>query len=86
MAYRPVNDYDRAASAYIRRTAVAKKIGQAKTAERSGIPFGTFRRYWDGSRSIALSDFVAILQALDVPVEQATEEIARILEVGDYAD
>lgn len=86
MAYRPVNDYDRAASAYIRRTAVAKKIGQGKTAERAGIPFGTFRRYWDGSRSMTLSDFVSILGALDVAVEQATEEIGRILEIGDYAD
>jgi len=61
-----------------------KKLGQSKTAERAGIPFGTFRRYWDGERSITLGDFAAILSALDVTPEQATKEIWRIFEAGDY--
>jgi len=61
-----------------------KKLGQSKTAERARIPFGTFRRYWDGERSITLGDFAAILSALDVTPEQATKEIWRIFEAGDY--
>lgn len=85
MANRPVQDFDRAVSAYIRATAVKKKLGQAKTAERAGIPFGTFRRYWEGERSITLGDFALILDALDVTPEQATEEIWRIFREGDYS-
>lgn len=84
MAYRPVTDFDRAVSAYIRATAAKKKLGQAKLAERSDIPFETFRRYWHGKRSITLGDFASILGALDVTPEQATKEIWRIFEEGDY--
>jgi len=86
MANRPVTDFDRAVSAYIRSTAAKKKVTQTKTAERAEIPFGTFRRYWDGERSITLGDFASILRALEVTPEQATKEIWRIFEAGDYTN
>lgn len=86
MATRPVTDFDRAVSAYIRAAAAKKKLSQIKTAERAGIPYGTFRRYWDGDRSIGLSDFALIVRSLDVTPEQAVNEIWRIFEAGDYTN
>jgi transcriptional regulator with XRE-family HTH domain len=85
MAYRTgVTDFDRAVSAYIRGTAGIKKLSQTEMAERTGISFGSFRRYWHGESSITLGDFRLILQALDVTPEQATKEIWRLFEAGEY--
>lgn len=86
MAYRPITDFDRAASAYIRSTAAKKKLSKAKLADRCGISVDTFKRYWSGERSITLGDFSTILDALEVDPEQAIKEIGRIFEAGEYAD
>lgn len=86
MAYRPVTDFDRAVSAYIRSTAGIKKLTKAKLAERAGISVDTFKRYWSGDRSITLGDFRTILEALEVDPEQAINEIGRIFEAGEYSN
>lgn len=86
MASRPVTDFDRAVSAYIRATAGAKKMGQDETAERAGIHVNTFRHYWRGERSISLGDFRIILEVLDVSGEDAMKDIQRIFESGNYAN
>lgn len=86
MAYRPVTDFDRAVSAYIRATAALKKLTKAKLAERCGISIDTFKRYWSGDRSITLGDFNTIIGALQVDPEQAIKEIRRIFEAGEYAN
>lgn len=86
MAYRPVTDFDRAVSAYIRSTAGIKKLTKVKLADRSGISVETFKRYWSGDRSITLGDFNTIIAALEVEPEQAIKEIGRIFEAGEYAD
>jgi DNA-binding Xre family transcriptional regulator len=85
MATRPVTEFDRAVSAYIRATAAAKKMGQDETAEHAGIHVNTFRRYWRGERSISLSDLRTILSALDVRTDVAVREIERIFKSGNYA-
>ena len=85
MAYRTgVTDFDRAVSAYIRSTAGIKKLSQTETAERANIPFGSFRRYWHGESSVTLGDFRLILNALGVTPEQATKEIWRLFDAGEY--
>jgi hypothetical protein len=85
VANRPLSDFDRAASAWIRSTAGAQKLGQYEVAERANIPINTFRPYWRGDRRIALGDFEVIVVALGAEPEDAMKEIKRIRISGNYS-
>jgi transcriptional regulator with XRE-family HTH domain len=86
VASRPVTDFDRAVSAYVRSTAGIKKLGQDETAERAGIHPNTFRHYWRGERSISLGDFRTILSVFGVTSQDAMKDVERIFASGDYND
>jgi transcriptional regulator with XRE-family HTH domain len=85
VANRPLSDFDRAASAWIRAAAAAQKLGQYELAERAGIHINTFRPYWRGERRIALGDFELIVNALGVDPEDAMKEIKSIRLSGNYS-
>ena len=86
VATRPATDFDRAVSAYVRTTAVLQKLTAAVVAERAGIPVDKFRRYWRGERSIGLSELRAILGVLGVDWVDATRDIERVFQSGEYGE
>lgn len=83
---RAATDFDRAVSAYVRVTAVGRKISAGDLADKAGIPVATFRRYWRGERSVGLSDLRAILAVLGVEWADATRDIERLFESGEYGE
>ena len=84
VATRPLSDFDRAASAYIRGVAAAQKLSQLTLAERAGIHINTLRPYFLGERRMGLGDFELICNALGVDPEDAFKEIKRIRVAGNY--
>lgn len=79
-----MNDWDRAASAFIRASAGAQKLSMYDLAETAGIHISTFRPYWRGDRSISLGDFVTILGVLHIEGEDAMKDIKRLIATGNY--
>lgn len=78
MTARPINNLDAAAGAYVRGQAALLGIGAAGVAERTGIPYPSVRRYFNGERSMSVGDFLAMLSALEVTDGRALAEIRRL--------
>lgn len=74
--------YDEAIAAILRARLAEIQMSRAELAEASGISAETFRRYFDGTRSVPMGNFLSLVLALGLEpghvVDAARARVASI--------
>lgn len=74
-----MSDLDIAVADYIRQESGHQNITGAQLGKLAGIPYETFKRYFDGTRSMSIGDLSATLDALGVTIETAMIRVRQIM-------